>query len=131
MDGDPVLLGHLVRNLVGNAVRHNRQGGRVEVRTRPSGLEVVNTGPRVPPEDVPYLFEPFRRLQERRLGPGEGAGLGLSIVDSIARAHGADVTAAANPEGGLTVRVRFVPDHRHARPEPSARADSPGRVGGR
>ncbi|MFJ5117490.1 sensor histidine kinase [Kitasatospora sp. NPDC088548] len=107
VEGDPVLLAHLVRNLVGNALRYNRDGGRVEVGVRDGVLEVGNTGPQVPPETVPYLFEPFRRLQERRHGPREGAGLGLSIVASIARAHHAAVTAVPGSTGGLRVRVEF------------------------
>ncbi|WP_424923090.1 ATP-binding protein [Actinomadura rubrisoli] len=49
-----------------------------------------------------HLFEPFRRLTR-----GEGVGLGLSIVASIARAHGGEATARANPDGGLTVRIAF------------------------
>lgn len=105
--GEAVLLEHLVRNLIGNAISYNRPGGRIEVLTGPGGLEVRNTGPHVPPEIVPQLFEPFRRLQARRHAPGEGAGLGLSIVASIARAHAAVVTATANPDGGLTVSVAF------------------------
>ncbi|MFF5922140.1 ATP-binding protein [Streptomyces flavochromogenes] len=108
VDGDAVLLDRLVHNLVVNGVRHNVPGGRVEVRTGPAGVEVSNTGPEVPPETVPLLFEPFRRLTERTHAPGEGAGLGLSIVESIARAHDATTEAFPNPEGGgLTVRVRF------------------------
>ncbi|MFI8326784.1 sensor histidine kinase [Streptomyces sp. NPDC085529] len=111
VEGDPVLLERLLHNLVANAVRHNVPRGRVEVRTGPgTGIEVANTGPVVPPDTVPLLFEPFRRLNARTHGPGEGAGLGLSIVDAIARAHGATATASANPEaagGGLTVRVAF------------------------
>ncbi|MEU2660750.1 ATP-binding protein [Streptomyces sp. NPDC007325] len=111
VEGDPVLLERLLHNLVANAVRHNVPHGRVEVRTGPGiGIEVSNTGPVVPPDTVPLLFEPFRRLNERTHAPGEGAGLGLSIVDAIARAHGATATASAHPEGeggGLTVRVAF------------------------
>ncbi|WP_239070548.1 MULTISPECIES: cell wall metabolism sensor histidine kinase WalK [unclassified Streptomyces] len=105
VQGEAVLLGHLVHNLVSNAIRYNHPGGQVWVRVGADGLEVVNTGPEVPVAEVPELFEPFRRMQARRHGPGEGAGLGLSIVASIARAHGAVATAAANPGGGLTVRV--------------------------
>ncbi|MET9698893.1 ATP-binding protein [Streptomyces sp. NPDC006529] len=108
--GDRLLLGHLVRNLLANAVRHNRPGGRIELRTSPDGvLTVSNTGPVIPPGEVARLLEPFRRRAERRHTAGEGAGLGLSIVASIARAHGAALTAEANPapSGGLTVRVRF------------------------
>ncbi|MBT3076380.1 MULTISPECIES: HAMP domain-containing sensor histidine kinase [Streptomyces] len=105
VEGDPVLLDHLVHNLVANAVRHNHPGGTVRVRVGPGGLEVANTGPVVAPETVPLLFEPFRRARARRHAPGEGAGLGLSIVASVARAHGGEATATANPGGGLTARV--------------------------
>ncbi|MFJ8017898.1 ATP-binding protein [Streptomyces sp. NPDC096339] len=108
--GDRALLGHLVRNLLENAVRHNRAGGRIVVATSAGGeLAVSNTGPVIDPADVPRLLEPFRRRAERQHTAGEGAGLGLSIVAAIARAHGAELVAEANaaPEGGLTVRVRF------------------------
>lgn len=108
--GDRALLGHLLRNLLINAVRHNRAGGRITVATSTDGeLTVSNTGPVIAQADVPGLLEPFRRSAERQHTAGEGAGLGLSIVASIARAHGAELAAEANPgpEGGLTVRVRF------------------------
>ncbi|MFD9355641.1 ATP-binding protein [Streptomyces sp. NPDC060031] len=108
--GDATLLGHLVRNPLANAVRHNRAGGRVALATTADGeLTVSNTGPVMDPQDVPRLLEPFRRSTERQHTAGEGAGLGLSIVASIARAHGAGLLAEANPEpeGGLTLRVRF------------------------
>ncbi|MEV7187363.1 ATP-binding protein [Kitasatospora sp. NPDC093102] len=107
VQGDPVLLMHLVRNLVGNALRYNHDGGHVTVTVHGRALEVDNSGPHVPPETVPYLFEPFRRLEERRHAAGEGAGLGLSIVASIARAHQARTDAEANPDGGLTIRIVF------------------------
>ncbi|MFC9702424.1 ATP-binding protein [Streptomyces sp. NPDC056943] len=105
--GSRVLLGQLVRNLVANAVAYNVPGGAVHVRAEGGVLTVVNTGPVVPPEQVPGLFEPFRRGEGRdRMGPG--AGLGLSIVRSIAVAHGGSVTATARSAaegGGLTVTV--------------------------
>ncbi|MFD5348802.1 sensor histidine kinase [Streptomyces anulatus] len=105
VEGDAVLLDHLVHNLVANALRHNHPGGTVRVRVGPEGLEVANTGPVVDPATVPLLFEPFRRARARRHAPGEGAGLGLSIVASVARAHGGVAGASANPGGGLTARV--------------------------
>ncbi|MEU9179765.1 ATP-binding protein [Streptomyces sp. NPDC048550] len=119
--GDRALLGHLVRNLLGNAVRHNRPGGRIGVSTCADGeLTVSNTGPVIEPADVPRLLEPFRRRPERQHTAGEGAGLGLSIVASIARAHGAKLVARANPapDGGLTVRVRFPVGPAPLRPPP-------------
>jgi signal transduction histidine kinase len=110
--GDPVLLERLVHNLVDNAVKHNLpQHGwvRVTTNTTPDGqavLRVSNTGPVVPPYEVPSLFEPFRRLGADRLSAtSPGAGLGLSIVRAVARAHGGDVGAEPRDGGGLVVTV--------------------------
>jgi signal transduction histidine kinase len=108
VDGDPVLLERLVQNLVENGVRHNlASGGWVRVTTGSAGkLVVENTGPVVPPYDVPGLFEPFRRLREERTR-SHGFGLGLSIVRAIARAHGGEVSAQPRDDGGLVVTVDF------------------------
>ncbi|MFJ5138261.1 sensor histidine kinase [Streptomyces sp. NPDC088707] len=107
--GSRVLLGQLVRNLVANAVAYNVPDGTgtVDVRAEEGVLTVTNTGPVVPPDEVAGLFEPFRRGEGRdRMGPG--AGLGLSIVRSIAEAHGGRVRAVARGAGeggGLVVTV--------------------------
>ncbi|WP_380282167.1 sensor histidine kinase [Kitasatospora purpeofusca] len=104
--GDPVLLTRLAANLIDNAIRHNHPEGSVLIRTSPdSVLTVTNTGPHVPADRVPELFEPFRRLHSPRTGSAQGAGLGLSIVAAIAQSHGAEVHATPNAEGGLTVSV--------------------------
>ncbi|MGV9453002.1 HAMP domain-containing sensor histidine kinase [Streptomyces sp. NPDC003635] len=109
--GDALLLERLVHNLVENGVRHNRgEGGWVRVVSRAPDaerveLEVSNTGSPVPPYEVPVLFEPFRRLGADRLVTGKGAGLGLSIVRAIARAHHGEVAAVPREGGGLTVTV--------------------------
>ncbi|MEU3625587.1 two-component sensor histidine kinase [Amycolatopsis coloradensis] len=109
VSGDPVLVERLATNLVHNAITYNREGGwiHVDVGGDPA-LAVRNTGPRVPLDAVPALFEPFRRLSGDRTGDSRNAGLGLSIVRSIAKAHGG--TAGAEPGGrggGLVVRVRL------------------------
>ncbi|MGW1977045.1 sensor histidine kinase [Streptomyces sp. NPDC001889] len=102
--GNRPLLDRLVGNLVANAVAYNIPGGTVSVRVAEGVITVENTGPVIPEEDIPALFEPFRRGEGRdRMGPG--AGLGLSIVRSIAHAHDGTVTAGPGPEGGLTVTV--------------------------
>jgi signal transduction histidine kinase len=113
--GDPVLLERLAYNLIDNAIRYNiPDDGWVQVTTSlddgQGRLTVENSGPDIPPQEVPGLFEPFRRLTTDRyatLHGNQGAGLGLSIVRSVAHAHGGQVDAAARPDGGLSVRVRL------------------------
>ncbi|WP_246005544.1 sensor histidine kinase [[Actinomadura] parvosata] len=70
-------------------------------------VTIVNSGPVVPPGQVRRLFQPFQRLAPERHGRRDGYGLGLAIVDAVARAHRATITAAPRPEGGLTVTVEF------------------------
>jgi signal transduction histidine kinase len=110
--GDAVLLERLVQNLVENGIRHNEPPGsdgwvEIEVGLRGANavLAVTNTGPVIPAYEVAGLFEPFRRLDTTRIAGAGGAGLGLSIVRSIARAHGGDVIAVPRDGGGLTVTV--------------------------
>jgi signal transduction histidine kinase len=107
--GDAALVERLVANLVDNAMSYNVPEGRVEVATGTedarSFLSVTNTGPPVPPEMVDLLLNPFQRL-DRTADDGHH-GLGLSIVQSIAAAHSADLTVRARPEGGLAISVHF------------------------
>jgi signal transduction histidine kinase len=104
--GDPLLLERLVSNLVHNAIKYNEPGGSVDVVVAGEpALAIRNTGQRVPSETVPALFEPFRRLTETRTHQRDGAGLGLSIVRSIAAAHHGTVTAKPGDDGGLNVAV--------------------------
>ncbi len=109
--GEPVLLEHLVHNLLDNAVKYNCEGGTVWLRTWShdggSFVYVANTGPTVAPYDIPRLFEPFRRLAEDRVGSERGAGLGLSIAASVVRAHAGVINAVPRPGGGLEITVRM------------------------
>ncbi|HWE68306.1 MAG TPA: HAMP domain-containing sensor histidine kinase [Acidimicrobiales bacterium] len=108
--GDPNLVESLMANLVDNALRHNTDGGRVEVTTfRRDGravLAVNNTGPVIAADEVERLFQPFRQRDDR-IGHGDGHGLGLAIVRAIATAHRATMTARARAGGGLEVEVQF------------------------
>jgi signal transduction histidine kinase len=110
VQGDPALLGRMVANLVENAVRHNQPDGWLQVATGTSHgrafVQVANGGRAIPADQVESLFEPFHRLHGRVASPARGAGLGLSIVRSVARAHGGDTTARALDGGGLEVAVR-------------------------
>ena len=109
--GDPRLVERLVINLVDNAVHHNTPGGDIEVfsGTSSSGafIAVANTGPEIPGEEMGRLLQPFQRLRLLRTDRSEGMGLGLSIVQAIATAHGAALIATPRPGGGLQVKVSF------------------------
>jgi signal transduction histidine kinase len=111
--GDVSLLSRAVANLVENAVRHNRDGGQIEIASGTdadvSWVRVTNTGPDMSTTDLTKLFEPFNRGERTRLNHG-GAGLGLSIVAAVARSHGGTVSATARPAadgGGLSVLLRL------------------------
>ena len=107
VEGNRVLLEQMVANLVQNAVIHNVPHGRVCMRSWSDGgaasFEVANSGPRVSPEELPGLFEPFRRAASRT--GSSGVGLGLSIVRSVGDAHGAVIEAHPERDGGLIVTV--------------------------
>ncbi|MGW1344275.1 sensor histidine kinase [Kribbella sp. NPDC002412] len=73
-------------------------------------ITVTNTGPDIPPYEVESLFKPFYRLGTERLVGGKGAGLGLSIVRSVAEAHNGTVEAKPRQGGGLEITVRLPVD---------------------
>jgi signal transduction histidine kinase len=103
--GDSALLERMVGNLLENGIRHNVNGGELNVRTRTDGrdttLVVSNSGAVITQEQADTLTEPFRRLSRT---PG-GFGLGLSIVRSVATAHRGSVVVTALEQGGLEVCV--------------------------
>ncbi len=109
--GDPDLVERLVANLVSNAIRHNIDGGRIEIATRADSgravLSVGNTGPRIPAGELGRLFQPFQRLAATPRSFDDGVGLGLAIVAAIADAHCAVVSARARSGGGLAIDVAF------------------------
>jgi signal transduction histidine kinase len=107
--GERALLERMVGNLVENAVRHNLPDGWFTVKTSAAGdqaiLEVANSGPIVPPEELDRLFDRFYRPDRSRSRKTGGFGLGLSIVKSVATAHGGSVRLVAPEDGGLRVTV--------------------------
>jgi signal transduction histidine kinase len=109
--GDARLAERLVANLIHNAVRHNVPGGYVSISTRTESgyavLVIANSGPVILRDDIDRLFQPFQQLDRNRAHHPDGHGLGLSIVQSIAAAHGAPLSVRPRPGGGLDVEIRF------------------------
>lgn len=101
VSGDPEQLARVIRNLVGNAVRHTRAGGRVEITTQSQDdtlrFTVSDTGEGIPPEYLPRIFERFVQVPGATSG---GAGLGLSIAKKIVEAHGGRIWAESEPGRG-------------------------------
>jgi signal transduction histidine kinase len=94
----------LFNNLVSNAVKYNRDGGRVDVTIEPteSGLriEVADTGIGLSPEEASRLFQEFVRIKNDKTRTIPGTGLGLSIVKKLAQLYGGDVTVQSEPNVG-------------------------------
>ncbi len=110
--GDPQMAQRLVANLADNALRHNVPDGWIDVATGTragrSVIWIANSGPLIREEEIRRLFQPFQRGGEDRTARShEGAGLGLSIVEAIAAAHGATVRPRVQPGGGLDIEVSF------------------------
>jgi len=109
--GDRHRLRQLLLNLTDNAVKYNRPQGRVHMELRREGAlaeyTIANTGPGIPPEILPRVFDRFFRGNPAHENVIEGCGLGLSIAQWIVTAHQGTITIES-PEAGLTrVRVRL------------------------
>jgi len=116
VEADPDLLRSAVENVVRNATRYTTEGTTVEVRLErqqaATGEEemivrVLDSGPGVPNEALPKIFEPFYRLDDARNRQTGGAGLGLSIADRAIKLHGGQLRASNRKEGGLEVEIRI------------------------
>jgi heavy metal sensor kinase len=108
--GDHVGLKQLVVNLLDNAIKYTPEGGRITVGVNASEqhvyLEIADTGPGIPESDLPHVFDRFFRADSVRHETA-GAGLGLSIVQSICAAHGGLVRAENHSSGGCRITVQL------------------------
>ena len=111
VEGDRVRLKQVVVNLLDNAIKYTPEGGRVtvgvNVSDRQAQLEISDSGPGITTSDLPHVFDRFFRADQVRLGTIEGAGLGLSIVQSICTAHGGFVKAENHANGGCRFIVQL------------------------
>ena len=108
---DPVRVGQVVTNLVGNGLKFTARGGRVQVRVRatPEGAEILvaDTGIGIDPVELPRIFDRFYRGSRATEARGSGSGLGLAIVRSIVEMHGGTVTVESRLGEGSLFRVEL------------------------
>lgn len=106
---DPVLLRRALHNLVSNALRYTAAGGRIDISAIPvaEGLQwaVRDSGCGIDARHLPHLFDRFYRADDARSEHGGGFGLGLAIVQSIARLHGGEVSIESTLGVGTQVRL--------------------------
>ncbi len=101
----------VVANLVGNAIQHGRQDSPIDVRLRDEGevvcLLVHNDGPPIPADQLPSIFDPFRRRTLHTTRKAQGLGLGLFIVREMVRAHTGEVNVQSTEADGTTFIVKL------------------------
>jgi two-component system sensor histidine kinase BaeS len=128
VSGDPNRLHQVVTNLLTNALKFTPAGGRVEVETGPDGeatggdpcaarLSVADSGPGIPPDELPHVFDRFwRGVQARTVA---GSGIGLTVVRRLVEAHAGTVRIDSEPGTGTRVSVCL--------PRVSSSSDGPAR----
>ena len=131
--GDRMRLRQVLDNLLANVRTHCPPGTSAVVTVDQDGsdavLSVADNGPGMGPDDTARVFERFFRADVSRSRRYGGAGLGLSIVASITKAHGGAVTAAAGPEGGTVLTIRLPRSGTTVTEDPQsddAQSDGPG-----
>jgi PAS domain S-box-containing protein len=102
-------LNHLFMNIILNAAQAMDGKGRLQLKTyrdpdkEEIAIEIADTGPGIPPEVLPHIFEPFYTTKEE----GKGTGLGLSLAYGIVENHGGQITAHNHPDGGAILTIRL------------------------
>jgi two-component system phosphate regulon sensor histidine kinase PhoR len=109
--GNADYLERAVSNLIDNAIKYTREGGRIRVAAAPENgevvVEVADNGIGIPAEDLARVFERFYRVDRSRSREMGGTGLGLSIVKHVAQVHGGTIDVSSTPGSGSTFRLKI------------------------
>ena len=103
---EPGALKRTVSNLIDNAVKYGK-AAHVAIETTPGTVAIIveDEGPGIPDRELGQVFQPFYRVEESRSRETGGIGLGLAIAQSIAQAHGGEITLSNRPAGGLRATI--------------------------
>jgi signal transduction histidine kinase len=107
----------VIANLISNAVEYTEPGGWIEIASGDGAvLDVIDSGPPIPPEHLERIFDRMWRGDESRAGTGVHCGIGLALARSLAGCLGMTLTAASRDDGSVRFRLaqRAGPDQRHA-----------------
>lgn len=111
---DPDRMTQVLVNLIGNALRYTPEKGRVEVKGEEKEnsfiLNVFNTGPAIPKEQLPFIFDRFYKVDSSRTRQGGGSGLGLSIAKGFVEAHHGTIAVDSDCNTGTVITVTL-PKH--------------------
>lgn len=115
INADPTLIKHALWNLINNAIRHAGNDGQIVVHTYVSsqhmGIEVKDLGTGIAPDERESLFVPFHQSSHEKHTPaGEGAGLGLAIVERIVTSHGGEVLVDSLWGRGTSIHILLPKD---------------------
>ncbi len=136
VEADPTRVRQVVTNLLSNALKFTPAGGAVRLELAPAGtgavIRVSDTGPGIPPDELPHVFDRFFRGRGARAG---GSGVGLTVARELVRAHGGEIEVESAPGRGTTFTVRLPgPSHGPRAPftdpsQPPAMVGAEGRKG--
>ena len=111
MRGDRERLSQVITNLLTNAIRYNRDGGKVQVTVATENgaavISVADTGIGIPADELPHIFDRFYRVDKARSRAEGSSGLGLSICQTIVASHGGTIVARSEFDVGTVIEVRL------------------------